>query len=318
MKICITSLGREKNQRTLMGLPDPLQEITEIWVQSHEQELYEKYWTDVCVLPPEITRLGPTRQFLTRHYWGEKIVLLDDDLDFYWRANPKDWHLTTPPPDAMVQMFAEVEEALDTYAHVGLSGREGQNREMAYAVECTRYMRFLAYNTAMWPDHIRCDRLDGMSDFDTNMQLLRGGLPSKVFYRWAQGQPYTQSPGGCATYRTNDTHAAEVAALCELHPGLVTPRYKVNKGGGIFGHRDEVTVGWKLALGWDNRPGRVESVTERLNRQLADAEAQLDLWCADRERARVMQLLEETRDELEAFRIVLQSYREAVHASHPD
>jgi hypothetical protein len=132
-------------------------------------------------------------------------------------------------------------------------------------------MRLLAYNTAMWPDHIICDRLDGMSDFDTNMQLLRAGLPSTVFYRYAQGQRSTQSPGGCSLYRTSDSHAAEVAGLCELHPGLVTPRYKRNVSGGLFGHRDEVTVAWQLALGWDARRGRVDSPTERMATELAGA-----------------------------------------------
>jgi TET-Associated Glycosyltransferase len=242
----------------------------ELWVQERDREIYDLYWDGVHVLPPHITRLGPTREFLCRRYRGEKLVLLDDDLSFYWRVDPADWHLTTPPPHALEQMFREVEDALDSYAHVGISGREGQNREPAYAVECTRYMRFLAYNTAMWPEHITCDRLDGMSDFDTNMQLLRAGLPSRVFYRWAQGQRSTQTPGGCSLYRTHDTHAAEVASLCELHPGLVTPRYKVNKSGGVFGHRDEVTVGWQLALGWDARKGRVDSPTELMARDLAD------------------------------------------------
>jgi hypothetical protein len=206
-----------------------------------------------------------------RKYWGEKIVLLDDDLDFYWRADPKDWHLTTPPPIALENMFAEIEWKLNDYAHVGVSGREGNNRVMDYAVQNTRYMRLLAYNTALWPESIMCDRLDGMSDFDTNMQLLRAGLPGCVFFRWAQGQRSTQSPGGCSLYRTNDSHAAEVVALCDLHPGLVTPRYKRNRSGGLFGHRDEVTVAWQLALGWDARKGAIVSPTERMARELAEA-----------------------------------------------
>lgn len=200
---------------------------------------------------------------------------MDDDLTFYWRADPADWHLTTPPPEALEQMFEELDDALDSYAHVGVSGREGQNREAAYAAECTRYMRLLCYNTALWPADVQCDRLDGNGDFDTNLQLLRAGLPNKVFYRWAQGQRATQTPGGMAGQRTHDTHTAEVLALCELHPGLVVPTQKRNRSGGDFGIRDEVQVAWKQALGWDARAGRIETPGERWWRELAELRARV-------------------------------------------
>lgn len=275
MRYIITSLSRVRDQRTLLALPDSISDQVEIWVQDQEQELYDLYWEGVHVLPPHITRLGPTREFLIRHYWGEKIVLMDDDLHWLWREDVTRWQLTVPPPWAIELMFTEIEAALDTYAHVGISGREGNNREMAYSVNCTRYMRVLCYNTALWPDGIMADRLDGMSDFDTNLQLLRAGLPSLVFYRWAQGQRSTQAAGGCATYRTHDTHAAEVLAMLELHSGLVTPVQKRNRSGGEFGVRDEVQVAWKQALGWEARAGRIETPAERLAKELAAARARI-------------------------------------------
>lgn len=226
-------------------------------------------------LPPEIQRLGPTRQFLVDHYRGERIVLMDDDLGFLWREDPARWQLTVPPGWAIEQMFSEIDRALDDYVHVGVSGREGNNRVGEYSVECTRYMRLLAYDTSRLPLDVVVDRLDGMSDFDTNLQLLRRGLPSLVFYRWAQGQGSTQSPGGCATYRTHDTHSAEVAAMLELHPGLVTPVQKRNRSGGEFGVRDEVQVAWKLALNWDTRTRGVDTPGERMARQLAQSRARV-------------------------------------------
>lgn len=262
MRYIITTLGRITRQETLANLPESIADKVELWVQAHEYENSCLYYDDVHALPDHIRTLGPTRQYLLDLYRGEKIVLMDDDLTFYWREDPKDWHLTIPPELQMMIMFGEVETALDKYAHVGLSGREGQNHESAYSVECTRYMRFLAYNTAMFPDHVRLDRVSGMSDFDCNIQLLRAGLPSLVFYRWAQGQKSTQQPGGCTLERTRESHFAEVRRMCELHPGLVVPRKKMNRSGGVFGQRDEVTVAWKMALGWDTRAADQRQPTE--------------------------------------------------------
>lgn len=253
MKLIITTLGRIRNQVTLRNLPESIADRVELWVQDWEKELADKYYDGVFALPPEVRNLGQTRQYLLDLYRGEKIVLMDDDLTFYWRKDPEDWHLTTPPPEALEEMFAELEFQLNEYAHIGVSGREGQNRLPAQPVTCDRYMRFLAYNTARFPDHVRADRLSGMSDFDVNLQLLRAGLPSLILTRFAQGQPATQTPGGCSIDRTNDSHFAEVRKLCEMHAGIVVPRKKVNKSGGAFGQRDEVTVSWKMALGWDAR-----------------------------------------------------------------
>lgn len=255
MRLIITTLGRITRQETLRNLPDPVGEQVELWVQAHEFENSCLYYDGVYCLPEHIRTLGATRQYLVDLYWGEKIVLMDDDLTFYWREDPEKWNLTIPPPDQLEEMFETIENVLDVYAHIGLSGREGQNREPASHVENTRYMRFLAYNTALWPQdrRVRADRVDGMSDFDTNMQLLRAGLPNRVYYCWAQGQRATQTPGGMAGQRTRETHFAEVRQMCEMHPGLIIPRKKVNVSAGAFGVRDEVTVQWKMALGWDSR-----------------------------------------------------------------
>lgn len=275
MRIIITSLGRPWSQHTLARFPDSIADRVELWVQAHEYDLYSSIYEGVHTLPERIRRLGPTREWLVRRYWGEKIVLMDDDLSFLWRRDPTDWRLTVPPPDALERMFAEVEAALDRYAHVGISGREGNNRVRSHSEECTRYMRVLCYNTAMFPDRTVVDRLDGMSDFDTCLQLLRAGLQSLVYFGWAQGQGHTQAPGGCAVYRTHDSHTAEVLALCELHPGLVVPVQKQNRGGGAFGIRDEVQVAWKQALGWDARRVGIKTPGERMAEELAEARTRI-------------------------------------------
>jgi len=225
-------------------------------VQRHEFDDHCRVWdgkvAQILALPSEIDNLGPTRQYLLDSYRGEKIVMLDDDLVFLYRIQPPAWQLGTYSRDSVLDPFEAIERMFDAgYAHCSISGREGNNRVGQEIVECTRYMRLLAYNTALFPSHVRIDRVNGMSDFDTNLQLLRAGLPSAVNFWFAQGQGGTQQPGGCSLNRTHKTHSAEIDFMCETHGGLVRRRQKVNKGGGEFGSREELTVYWKRALGHD-------------------------------------------------------------------
>lgn len=251
MKIYITTLGRVRAQKTLMNLPETLRREVVLVVQEHEYVAHRDKWigqvAEVRALSPDIRTLGPTRRAV--HGWREdsKIVLLDDDLDFYVRAAPRDWHLLTPSASQVLDMFGEINSSLDRYAHVGVGGREGHNRVEEDTAECTRYMRVLGYRTDVAPE-VEHGRVDGMSDFDVNMQLLRLGYPSLVLYFWGQGQSGTQTPGGCAINRTHDTHNSEIAKMLAWHGEHVRARQKVNKTGGEFGTRQELTLYWKRAF----------------------------------------------------------------------
>jgi hypothetical protein len=108
-------------------------------------------------------------------------------------------------------------------------------------------MRMLGYRTD-GPADVVHGRVDGMSDFDVNLQLLRRGCASYVFYRYAQGQKGTQAPGGCSLDRTLEKHEAEVDFMVREHAPFVTKRLKKNKTGGEFGTRPEVTIYWKKAF----------------------------------------------------------------------
>src|SRR5690606_5825739 len=145
-------------------------------------------------------------------------------------------------------MFRLLEEAIVDrgYAHAGISAREGNNRVPESEVESTRYMRVLAYDTTR--TEAEHGRIDGMSDFDVNMQLLRHGLPSLVLFRYAQGQKGTQAPGGCALNRTHETHDREIDQMIAWHGDLVKERLKQNKTGGDFGTRRELTLYWQKAI----------------------------------------------------------------------
>jgi hypothetical protein len=263
MRLFIPSLGRADriHQGTLGKLPTSLHSNTTVVCQAHEASAYRAALlntpdVELMVLPKSITRIEPTRRHIAEAcdmVGVEKFCMLDDDIEFYIRRDQEAdhdewWKLTAPGPEDIYEMFASISRALHQYAHVGVSGREGNNRTREGEVENTRYMRLLAYRTA---DYLATEggRVHIMEDFDVALQMLRAGLPSLVFYRFAQGQSKTQADGGCSVWRTHQVHNAGAEKLAELHPGFVRTRQKQNKTDREgFGTRTEVTVYWKKAF----------------------------------------------------------------------
>lgn len=254
MEVYITTYDRPDAQETLRQVP-----WATLVVQAREYRRYREALPDapLLVLPDEVRTLGATRRWLVdRHRYDldrtGKLVLLDDDLTFSYRNVPGDWHLKVATRGQVEELFAAIEAALGNYAHVGVSPREGQNTFPDEPVQNTRYMRVLAYNAHMIPSDVEFGRVDGMSDFDVNLQLLRRGLPSLVFTRWAQGHKSTQAPGGMATQRSLESHSREIDKMLEWHGDFVTAYQKSDKG--PMGNRREVRIQWKRAFASSQSP----------------------------------------------------------------
>jgi hypothetical protein len=107
-------------------------------------------------------------------------------------------------------------------------------------------MRVLAFRVR---EYCECDvnRINGIEDFDTVLQLLRRGHKNAVLGYWAHDQSATNAPGGCSAWRTLAVHEANVRRLQELHPEFVSLVEKRNKTGGAFGTRTEAHIQWKRA-----------------------------------------------------------------------
>lgn len=196
--------------------------------------------------------IAKTRKFIgefAKSYNYDKFIMLDDDIRFYVRADTDRPNLVNAHNDDVDNCMNAVELALDTYAHVSVSAREGNNRAGAgrpneLYVENTRTLRALAYRTEDFLG-VEHGRVRVMEDFDVNLQLLGQGKKNCCLYWWAQGQRQTGSPGGCSAYRSHEVQEESARRLAELHPGAVTLRQKENKTGGEFGRRTEVTIQWK-------------------------------------------------------------------------
>jgi len=246
-EVWVVSRGRWEHSDTLKNIRDSYVKVN-LAVHTEEKDKYKALASEYkCNLVHfNYTSINDKRHKIAQRA-GPKLIMLDDDLEFYRRKQPGHWALRVTLENELRVLLERIGKALDTYAHVGVSGREGNNRMPEPHVENTRYMRLLAYRTE---EYLACTHplVNFVEDFDANLQMLRKGMPSLVITDWAQGQKGTQTPGGCSLARTHARQEESVKALAARHPGFVRLREKHNKSGGEFGHRTESTIYWKKAF----------------------------------------------------------------------
>jgi len=248
MNIFVVSRGRWDRCPTLESLPGVKQDVTLVLHEDEKDKylpLIQQHGCKAVAIPYHT--IGEKRLTIAKELAGESFVMLDDDLTFYKRKSDVDYHLRALEKNEDSFLFREMEMALQLYAHVGISAREGQNRLPYPHVKNQRYMRVLGYQRSAY---LECDhRAEYMEDFDVALQLLKKGKPSYIFTDYAQNQSGTQAKGGCSIHRNVEKHEAAAIALHNRHPDCVKLRNKKNKTGGEFGERVEVTVYWKKAFG---------------------------------------------------------------------
>lgn len=225
-----------------------------IVVPDAEVNIYQAYnrfsYTKVIGCPE--TGIARTRQWIAKHCDTNKFVMMDDDINFIVRVAPDDWKLREAYQNEVHDMMVWIEGLLETYGHVSVSTRQGNNRlptgSSPIIVENSRTLRVLAYRRDDFLS-VEHGRVEVMEDFDVNLQLLRKGIANCQLAHWAQDQKMTNAPGGCSTYRTHEVHERSARKLADLHPGIVTLRQKENKTDRAgFGTRTEVTIQWKKAI----------------------------------------------------------------------
>lgn len=247
MRIFIPTYGRSENQVTFYNLPPEIRENTRLVIQEREREKYPGIPVfNKLVLPPHIQGIGPTRQFLIDNY--RTVLMLDDDLDFATRRTdvPEKFHNATGPD--IMRMFETIQETLVEGFHmVGVSGREGANRDTSQFKDVTRQLRIHAINCEFFrAKNIRFDRVEYMEDFDATLQLLELGYPNRVLNGWVHNQHAgSNAAGGCSEDRTMEKQKEAAIKLTQLHLKFVTV---VPKHSGDWGApRMDVRVQWKKA-----------------------------------------------------------------------
>ena len=259
MLIAIPSRARA-NQRnhTFDNLPLALQAQAVFFVPKAEAPAYRERFGIAAVEGVKVDGIGLTRQHILNYTCSRitdgKVVMLDDDLSFFNRRADDATKLEKATASSVFNLFANIEYALETHAHVGVSAREGANRCTDEHLYNTRMLRVLAYDARVLKlEKIRYDRLPVMEDFDVTLQLLRKGYSNVVLNYWAQDQGTSNAPGGCSTYRTMDVQASGAHGLRDLHPDFVTVVQKETKEAWGGGTRTDVRIAWKKAYDSANK-----------------------------------------------------------------
>ncbi|UOF83001.1 glucosyl transferase [Caudoviricetes sp.] len=255
IQIIIPTMGRATSQHTLRQIPESMLDTVTVVAPAAEKAeiLNQNPGVNFLAEPNDIVGKGIAlkRQFIIEQFKG-KIIMLDDDLTFFKREELTNSLIKMSDGD-YVSMITMVDSMLESYAHGGISAREGNNRIDDSIVYNTRLMRALAYNTKYLRDeNVRFDRIEFMSDFDVNLQMLRKGYENFNIYSYAQDQKGSNAEGGCATYRNVERHRKSAFRLKELHHDFVKVVQKSTKvGWGVMGTtRTDVNIQWKKAFNY--------------------------------------------------------------------
>jgi hypothetical protein len=255
-------------QETYFSLPPKIREQVR-FVQPWDGN--EVLGINVRKTPQHINGIGPTRQWIIDNAKSDKIVMLDDDLVFAKRREDEPTKFREASLADVSLLFDSISSYLDQFAHVGVSTREGGNRDTSDTVLNTRLLRILAYRTdVLRKQAIRFDRLEFMEDFDVTLQLLRAGFPN-IRINWiVHNQRSSNAPGGCSTYRTLEKQAQAARGLAQLHPEFVDTVVKKTKTAWNGQERTDVRIQWKSAF--DSCPNCQKLTPTVSNTQAADQE----------------------------------------------
>lgn len=257
MRIYIPSKARaDSPMRTWNGLSEAVRKHrTQIVVGPDDVESYEAAgYGDALLVHPEGMTIGEVRQWIVDyhldHHDDPRLVMMDDDLDFYKRRKDHPGRFVGADPESVTQMLITIYEALERYPHVGVCPREQGHRWPPYETFFARMTRVLAYDAAVLRKvGATFTRVKVMEDFDVALQLLRRGYATNMITAWLQGQAKSNAPGGCSTYRTPEMQEAAAKKLAELHPGLVTVAQRRTKGG-WFEEKGEGSVRYDVRIQW--------------------------------------------------------------------
>jgi len=254
MRLYILTHGRVDRQTTYNGLPDSWKRNTQFVVQQREAHLHEALGRDILTLPPHITNLHQTRQWLLDNVHTGKMVEMDDDIVFSARRDDEPTKFRPMHASDFDYMFKELEGRLkEGYHMVGIVAREGANRNTEPYLYATRQMRLHAFNADLIKGaNLRWDllRSPGPEDFCMLLQLLTRGHENCVVNSYCQNQGGSNTSGGVSEYRTLDVHADACEHLASLFPSFVTVVEKKTKGSWGGGTRKDVVIQWKKALVW--------------------------------------------------------------------
>lgn len=260
MHIVIPTLGRVGRQQTLRWIPKTWMKHTTVVCPEEEIGRHEGVVShdvkngDVAGMPnflaqPGRMTIAQKRAWIMDQKWDSsgKILMLDDDLQFYVRRDDVPDRLRYAKYTDTVDYLDQLENILSPEVpHAGFGVRQGNQNNPAGWHGPGRMMLALGYHLPTVLKVCELGRIEHREDFDYALQLLRAGYPNKICHTFVVGQGGYNSKGGCSEpgNRTLEKSNEDAEKLARLHPGYVTTVQKSYKNS----PRIEVICRWKKAL----------------------------------------------------------------------
>jgi hypothetical protein len=221
---------------------------------------------EVVIQPKPDWGIAEKREWIMREWLRrgrDKIIMLDDDLQFATRKQEGSTELVAISGDALVPEFDTIEAKLGPeFPHVGFGQRLYNNQQEAGWKTPGRMIYALGYYLPIVVRECEFNRVPTHEDMDLTLQLLRKGYPNAIWNTTVVNQRRYNAPGGVTDERTVESSDADAERLRELHPGYVTIRERAYKSSVP---RKEVICQWEQALkdgresramGRNARPGK--------------------------------------------------------------
>lgn len=254
MQIFIPTRGRVNNQGTWDFLPDDIRQFTNLVCPDEEVELHRAKGRN-AIGRGDVKGIGNARQFildkLAKH---EHVIMLDDDLNFFVRADPNAFNLKRCDNCETSVLIRRIHALLEEgWVHAGLSPRQMNNQHFpAIFRDVMRMNAVHAVNRDVLARHgIRYNELEIQEEYNVTLQLFKLGIPNRVIVDGCWDQTGASgASGGCSLFRTAEVQDRGSKALAALHPDVVkvvTKTPKSIKPGEMWSERTDVRVQWRKA-----------------------------------------------------------------------
>jgi hypothetical protein len=254
MKIYIPSRGRLAFQPT-WDLVSKTKYRDNIFIVCPESEADEHRFRDRNVIVRPVNGINNVRQWICEMSEEDEIIMMDDDLGFFVRADPAQFNLkpaqTTDIENIIHRIYTFLK--VDRYAHAGLSPRQMNNVHFPLTeTEGFKMNAVHGINRAVLQRlGIKYNDVQLMEDYYITLSLFRRGYPNRSLLDAAWDQRgVSGAAGGCSTYRTAQLQTDGANRLHEEFPDFVKVVIKSPKGGWGDGQKErtDVNVQWKKCL----------------------------------------------------------------------
>ncbi len=220
MNIVVTSYNRAGNCSTLDQIPKERRKRIYLCVYKKEAKKYHELYPDyeILVRPEGLHGLSNTRQWLCEYFCPQPLLMLDDDLRFYWR----DAGLKHHPMDLVHwdRMIMAIMTGLGPggFPHVSISFKWMNNTKTRSQSYCSRASAFHACDTKfVMANKIKWNRVENLQEPDFILQILKMGKRTMILNNFCHDQRCGM-PGGCTVDRTIAILEKSAKEVNRLHP----------------------------------------------------------------------------------------------------